>query len=93
MTFRYNFEIEWISRYGKEIGEELIWNWKLVATTRREDGGDRYECVDNARVCHVGNPEDAIAYEEKYKRGCCGYHDWVVHIKGEFYMMGFNYGH
>ena len=77
-----------VRKYGKEIGK---WVSGKLLDKSREDG---FICVDNERICEVGNPEDMVAYERRRETGCCGFHDEEIdHSSGRKFFIGFNHGH
>lgn len=77
-----------VRKYGKEIGKWV--SGKLMEAIK--ETGDH--CIDNERVCEIGNPEDMVAYERQRETGCCGFHDEEIdHSSGRKFFIGFNYGH
>jgi len=91
--YKYNFYIEWVDRYGKFVGEQLIYLFNKVAMYKNEQGNEKFEYVDNYRVCQIGNSQEENDYTKRYERGCCGERDWEVEVLGVKYKLGFNYGH
>jgi hypothetical protein len=54
---------------------------------------DNYECADNFRFAKVGDKYQEYFYNLAKENGCCGFYDRQIYIKGELYLIGFNYGH
>ena len=65
---------------------DVAWQF-LVALAARED------CSDNFRIGLKDDPYDEMIYQQSKESGCCGFCDTEVYIDGEFWRIGFNYGH
>ena len=78
-------------RYGDA---EANWLREQASAFWDEHDGE-FECVDNARVCRVGDEEDEARYDEEARTGCCGSHEDEVGPSpgGHRYRHGFNHGH
>jgi hypothetical protein len=71
-------------------------DWKEIMdrTEMWSDPDEGVECMDNFRVCRVGNPEQEAMYAQKRGEGCCGSVD-IFHMcsSARQYRIGCNYGH
>ena len=79
------------TKYG---AEEAAWlRAELAAFWAKAE--DEFDCVDNSRLCLVGDALDEAAYDEAASQGCCGFVDLEVGPSpaGRTYRHGFNHGH
>lgn len=76
-----------------EIPDE-DWEEIVTKTAHWDDPEQGYECMDNFRVCLIGNAMQEAIYAAAEEQGCCGYADIVVTCtSGKQYQVGCNYGH
>lgn len=88
----HNLCVMWIKledRYrDPDVVESILWHLNKTYFNDNE-----FEYADNLRIAEVGNCVEMNEYEEKRRRGCCGFHDAVIHTKNRVFMVGFNFGH
>lgn len=68
---------------------------KLIANRLSKAYKNKY-CIDNYRICVSDNNKIASEeYIEIEKKGCCGFWDEFIfnEVTGNYYWVGFNYGH
>lgn len=52
-----------------------------------------YEYSDNVRYARMWRGEEVEDYNERFKQGCCGFHDEMIFADDGIILFGFNYGH
>lgn len=78
------------------LAEELGLNYDVDLTEFLLDEFKKLhqlEYSDNFRFCQVGDIEQEVEYDRRYKKGCCGFEDKVVEFNKIKYKIGCNYGH
>lgn len=70
---------EWDDVLSPQI---VKWAWEQFDNW----GRDGYHFMDNHRVARCGNSSQKRRYRKQKESGCCGSH-------GNYYLIGFNYGH
>lgn len=87
-------------RRSHSLSRERTWDQVLPpeivswACGRLEEVSSGEPCVDNYRVACLAKSSQRRRYRRRMKDGCCGFEDWREEgPDGQWYALGFNYGH
>lgn len=87
-SYYYDMLLEQMkSEYGDKLGTFLTNRFAKMIRLVNDS------CIDNYRVCKVGDVESEDKYQKQLEDGCCGFIDREFHFDNDIYRIGFNYGH